>query len=407
MKMKKIVLSAAAFFFLMGSAMIMYASENVDEQVFYVDNNGAVQTTTGKEIVSAYDENPIRYESLFADKMYTIIGNISGIETSKTVFVEDVSYTFDAALIIDDTWVIGLPESRQDILIDFSKGDSVIVTGFLIGKEKHGDSFVLGYAAGHMATIQKNEGQDVESTDFVLDIVNQYVSGFRIQDAYDYLKTYTDSHPNLTDEETEAIEACRDEFLSACYEGTLLLKLENYMTKVEGIISTQIAKEGNKTVYDCTVPVEYLAACSKAYTTYLQNSGLSYEGNTSETVNGETDQYATLSNDNYTVKLAFGSDMTSIRIVILDKNVLVIPVPKSIEAQAGAAQEAPVNKIYSDTDTIQKVQQALNDRGYDCGTPDGVSGSKTGAAIQAFQADNGLESTGQIDDLLLGALGLK
>jgi len=61
---------------------------------------------------------------------------------------------------------------------------------------------------------------------------------------------------------------------------------------------------------------------------------------------------------------------------------------------------------YTDKDTVKLVQQALNDAGYDCGTPDGVAGRRTVAAITRFQTDKGLEGTGVIDDALLEALGL-
>jgi peptidoglycan hydrolase-like protein with peptidoglycan-binding domain len=61
---------------------------------------------------------------------------------------------------------------------------------------------------------------------------------------------------------------------------------------------------------------------------------------------------------------------------------------------------------YTDKDTVKKVQQALNDAGYNCGTPDGVAGKKTAAAITQYQTDKGLEATGTIDDALLEAMGL-
>ena len=32
--------------------------------------------------------------------------------------------------------------------------------------------------------------------------------------------------------------------------------------------------------------------------------------------------------------------------------------------------------VYDDKDTVLKVQQALNDAGFDCGAPDGVAGKK-------------------------------
>lgn len=61
---------------------------------------------------------------------------------------------------------------------------------------------------------------------------------------------------------------------------------------------------------------------------------------------------------------------------------------------------------YTDQDTVKSVQEALNEKGYDCGTPDGLFGSKTGEAIGNFQESNGLEVSGEIDDALLAALGI-
>ena len=48
---------------------------------------------------------------------------------------------------------------------------------------------------------------------------------------------------------------------------------------------------------------------------------------------------------------------------------------------------------YSDKETVQQVQEALNENGYDCGTPDGVAGAKTNAAIEQYKTDNGLGET--------------
>lgn len=61
---------------------------------------------------------------------------------------------------------------------------------------------------------------------------------------------------------------------------------------------------------------------------------------------------------------------------------------------------------YSDKNTVKLVQQVLNNAGYDCGTPDGVAGKKTQAAIQDYQSTHGLPVTGVIDDALLQAMKL-
>ena len=63
-------------------------------------------------------------------------------------------------------------------------------------------------------------------------------------------------------------------------------------------------------------------------------------------------------------------------------------------------------KTYTDSDTVKKVQEALNASGYDCGAPDGIAGSGTKSQIEKYQSDNGLSVTGTITDELLNALGI-
>ena len=53
---------------------------------------------------------------------------------------------------------------------------------------------------------------------------------------------------------------------------------------------------------------------------------------------------------------------------------------------------------------IGEAQRALNALGYSVGTPDGVIGPKTRAAIKAFQQTAGLASDGQVSDQLLTSL---
>lgn len=59
-----------------------------------------------------------------------------------------------------------------------------------------------------------------------------------------------------------------------------------------------------------------------------------------------------------------------------------------------------------DKDLIKKVQQALNDQGYDCGEVDGIMGKKSKQALKDFQADNGLTVDGIIGDQVKNALGI-
>ena len=68
--------------------------------------------------------------------------------------------------------------------------------------------------------------------------------------------------------------------------------------------------------------------------------------------------------------------------------------------------DTPQPIVYSDADTVWKVQEALNKAGYDCGAPDGDAGPNTHAAMNRYQQDHGLPITDDITDQLLSSLGI-
>ena len=61
---------------------------------------------------------------------------------------------------------------------------------------------------------------------------------------------------------------------------------------------------------------------------------------------------------------------------------------------------------YSSRNIVIMVQQALNEKGYNCGTADGIAGSKTRESISSYQKDHGIEENGIITDQLLESLEL-
>ena len=77
----------------------------------------------------------------------------------------------------------------------------------------------------------------------------------------------------------------------------------------------------------------------------------------------------------------------------------------STEAETEPSTEI-VGTQYTDSATVQIVQKALNDAGFDCGTPDGKAGSKTVEALKAYQKFKGINANGVITDELLDALGV-
>ena len=64
---------------------------------------------------------------------------------------------------------------------------------------------------------------------------------------------------------------------------------------------------------------------------------------------------------------------------------------------AGCLGTAPAAYAEYDAATVEQVQQALNDAGFDCGTPDGIAGEMTAAAIRAYEEANGLPADGEIE----------
>lgn len=68
---------------------------------------------------------------------------------------------------------------------------------------------------------------------------------------------------------------------------------------------------------------------------------------------------------------------------------------------------AKPQKVYTDSDTIKKVQESLNSAGYDCGTPDGICGPSTMSSIQKYRSDHSLPESNDITDDLLGSLNIK
>lgn len=56
--------------------------------------------------------------------------------------------------------------------------------------------------------------------------------------------------------------------------------------------------------------------------------------------------------------------------------------------------------------STKKLQNKLNELGYDCGEPDGKMGAGTKSALMKFQEDKGLTPDGKVGTKTLEALGL-
>lgn len=76
----------------------------------------------------------------------------------------------------------------------------------------------------------------------------------------------------------------------------------------------------------------------------------------------------------------------------------------SVDVSADVSADA---ELIVDQALTKAVQQKLNESGFDCGTPDGIAGQKTFAAIEAYQTANGLNVTKVIDKELVAHMGIQ
>ena len=76
-------------------------------------------------------------------------------------------------------------------------------------------------------------------------------------------------------------------------------------------------------------------------------------------------------------------------------------------ADEQSGEEAEEEQLYNDDSySIMNMQIALNEAGYDCGTPDGSLGPKTIQAMQAYQEDKGMPVTTDVTASLLISLNV-
>lgn len=84
---------------------------------------------------------------------------------------------------------------------------------------------------------------------------------------------------------------------------------------------------------------------------------------------------------------------------------------KPVKAEANTVDIPPSWRDSADTtagidmrQAVRNIQTILNKNGYDAGPADGIMGAKTKSAIAAFQGDNGMPATGEVDEPLVRAL---
>ncbi|WP_349363426.1 MAG: peptidoglycan-binding protein [Roseitalea porphyridii] len=88
----------------------------------------------------------------------------------------------------------------------------------------------------------------------------------------------------------------------------------------------------------------------------------------------------------------------------VDQEVNVVSVPEAWQTDGQRTAAAEPLSGEDMKRAIANIQAILNDQGYDAGPVDGIMGGKTREAIIAFQRDNGLEASGNVDQALVEKL---
>lgn len=79
---------------------------------------------------------------------------------------------------------------------------------------------------------------------------------------------------------------------------------------------------------------------------------------------------------------------------------------EQMESQASGSQSQAGSMAATDPQQIRQVQEKLKEKGYNTGKVDGKMGPRTAKALRNFQRDQGIETSGQIDQQTLQALGV-
>jgi localization factor PodJL len=87
-----------------------------------------------------------------------------------------------------------------------------------------------------------------------------------------------------------------------------------------------------------------------------------------------------------------------------EANAVEIPESWGESQETTASIDKGADKAVDMRTAVRNIQQILNKNGYDAGAADGLMGQRTKTAIAAFQRDNGMKATGEVDETLVRTL---
>ena len=368
--------------------------ENVFGDSLVINNDGEVEQLTIDDLMKIHSDNQLRWDNKYVGAKVLVTSDVKEINTDEWLVLETDSYTPKIVLHLGDGWIVSGADS--DLVENLSTGDRVQFAGTITGFMKHKDGVAVIYTGGNATCVQMAEESEGIGNPGLLSIIKAYIDRRCFKDAEFWFDFYKENYSE-DEEGIASVQTSLDDALASCYQGTYLERYDSMFVCTD-VVECDVENYGEG--YDYYDPG--FAMNANTYIKYLQNNGFSSQGNYSATVNGVEDAYVALTNpDDVIVALAQGDDY--VRILVWSKEAYG---ERKNQAENGS-EEPSGTTTYTDVDIIMKVQEALNNAGYDCGAADGKKGPHTTEVIQQYQTDNGLDVTGEIDDALLSSLGLK
>lgn len=369
-------------------------SANVFGDSIVINNDGEVEQLTIDDLIKIHSDNQLKWDNKYVGAKVLVTSDVKEIKTDEWLVLETESYTPNIVLHLGNGWIVS--GAKSDLVENLSTGDKLQFAGTITGFMKYEDGVAVIYTDGNATCVQMADESEGVGNSGLFSIIKTYIERRCFKDAGFWFDLYKKN--NSEDKEGIAsIQSLLDGALANCYQGTFLERYDS-MFVCSDVVECDVESYGEG--YDYYDPIYSMD--SQTYIKYLQNNGFSSQGNCSATVNGVEDVYVSFTNpDDVLVALALGDDY--VRVLVWSKEAY-----SERKSQAENGDEPSSNETtYTDPDTIMKVQEALNNVGYDCGVADGKKGPHTTEVIQQYQTDNGLDSTGEIDDVLLSSLGLK
>ena len=361
-----------------------------------INNDGEVEELTIDDLISIHSGNQLRWDKNYVGAKVIVTSDVKEIKTDEWLVLETDSYTPKIVLHLGNGWIVS--GASSNFVENLNIGDKIQFAGTITGFMKYGDGVAVIYTSGNPTYVQMADESSDGLKDTVVSMINDFLDGRNYAESQYWLDFYK-SYVSEDEEGFASLKAALDEALSNCYQGTYLDKYDSMFTCTD-VVPCDVENYGEG--YDYYDPIYTMDM--NVYIQHLKNKGFKSTDNqyATATVNGVQDTYATLANaDDVLVALAQGDGY--VRVLVWSKEAYN---DRKNQAENGVTDTSAENVIYTDPETVTKVQTALNAAGYDCGAADGAKGPHTTEVIRQYQTDNGLNVSGEIDDQLLASLGL-